>query len=276
MEGVLILDYAGTGRIIYAARTEKALTQKQLADLLSVSDRTVSKWECGKGFPDPSLLEPLSDVLEIPMADLVRGERSSANASNEEIIRSAVRIWGKELRKKCAGIVKWFLVIAVLAVFVESLVFFLRTNGDGLRHREWVALFREQYEESCDAYLNRDVNRIQWISGDRFVVISDASAIREVLGYISNVELGKEHKNWSEESVTGYMLITADDGELPDSTFVHTFPAFTESAVIGAPEGRHFYYDATINGENAYAVLEDLVTKMLEEGKAECRKIGEE
>lgn len=50
---------------------EKGLTQKQLAEQLGVSDRTVSKWERGAGFPDVSLLAPLSDALEVPVQCLL-------------------------------------------------------------------------------------------------------------------------------------------------------------------------------------------------------------
>ena len=45
-----------TGALIRALRTEQGLTQKQLADRLHLSDRTVSKWERGAGCPDVSLL----------------------------------------------------------------------------------------------------------------------------------------------------------------------------------------------------------------------------
>lgn len=40
------------GEFIAAQRKEKGMTQKQLGDALKISDKTVSKWECGKGLPD--------------------------------------------------------------------------------------------------------------------------------------------------------------------------------------------------------------------------------
>ena len=52
-----------TGALIAQLRKEQGLTQKQLAEQLHISDRTISKWERGAGFPDVSLLEPLADVL---------------------------------------------------------------------------------------------------------------------------------------------------------------------------------------------------------------------
>ena len=51
------MDNAKTGALIAARRKELNLTQKELAEKLHISDRTVSKWERGAGFPDISLLE---------------------------------------------------------------------------------------------------------------------------------------------------------------------------------------------------------------------------
>lgn len=63
-----------TGSVIRTLREKKGLTQRQLAERLSVSDKTVSKWETGKGLPDISLLEPLAAQLGVSVAELLRGE----------------------------------------------------------------------------------------------------------------------------------------------------------------------------------------------------------
>lgn len=60
--------------LIRNKHTGKGLTQLQLAEMLSVSDKTVSKWECGGGSPDLSMFEPLSEILEIDIKSLVNGE----------------------------------------------------------------------------------------------------------------------------------------------------------------------------------------------------------
>ena len=63
-----------TGAMIRMLREKRKLTQKQLAEKLSVSDKTVSKWETGRGLPDVSLLEPLAESLQVSVAELLRGE----------------------------------------------------------------------------------------------------------------------------------------------------------------------------------------------------------
>jgi len=67
------MDAKVTGKIIYAKRKEKGLTQLQLAGLLNVSNRTVSKWENGDGFPDITLLPDISKELDVTIDELLTG-----------------------------------------------------------------------------------------------------------------------------------------------------------------------------------------------------------
>ena len=69
------MDQSKTGRFIAEQRRAQHLTQRQLADQLAISDKTVSKWECGKGLPEVSLMLPLCEILQITVNDLLSGER---------------------------------------------------------------------------------------------------------------------------------------------------------------------------------------------------------
>ena len=71
------MDQIKIGKFIAEIRKEQNFTQRQLADILSISDKTVSKWECGKGLPEVSLMIPLCDALQITVNDLLTGERVS-------------------------------------------------------------------------------------------------------------------------------------------------------------------------------------------------------
>lgn len=62
------------GRIIYEARKQKNMTQKEMADVLMVSDKTISKWERGLGVPDISLLTTLSNFTGVNIESLIEGE----------------------------------------------------------------------------------------------------------------------------------------------------------------------------------------------------------
>ena len=71
-----------TGTVIKELREKSHLTQLELADQLGVSDKTISKWETAKGYPDISLLEPLAEVLGVSITELVTGNPiSNANVS---------------------------------------------------------------------------------------------------------------------------------------------------------------------------------------------------
>lgn len=63
-----------TGKIIKELREKKKLTQLELANTINVSDKTVSKWETGKGLPDIFLLGPLTKALEVSVIELLNGE----------------------------------------------------------------------------------------------------------------------------------------------------------------------------------------------------------
>lgn len=65
------------GKFIAESRKSRNLTQRQLADILSISDKTISKWECGKGLPEVSLMLPLCAALDITVNDLLSGEKVS-------------------------------------------------------------------------------------------------------------------------------------------------------------------------------------------------------
>lgn len=66
-----------TGQTIQMLREKRRMTQKQLADLLYISDKTVSKWETGKGLPDIMLLEPLANgAARLRAGAVLPGQRS--------------------------------------------------------------------------------------------------------------------------------------------------------------------------------------------------------
>lgn len=71
------MDKIKIGKFIAETRRLQNLTQRQLADALYISDKTVSKWECGKGLPEVSLMLPLCDILNITVNDLLSGEKVS-------------------------------------------------------------------------------------------------------------------------------------------------------------------------------------------------------
>jgi len=71
-----------TGTVIRELREKRKMTQLQLSEVLNVSDKTISKWETGKGYPDITLLESIADALGVSVAELISGNIiSNANVS---------------------------------------------------------------------------------------------------------------------------------------------------------------------------------------------------
>ena len=66
-----------TGAVIKELREKNHMTQAELADRLGVSDKTVSKWETAKGYPDITLLEPIAKEFKISVTELISGNAVS-------------------------------------------------------------------------------------------------------------------------------------------------------------------------------------------------------
>lgn len=109
------MDAHRTGLFIAELRKEKGLTQRQLAELISVSDKAVSKWETGRGLPDVSLLKPLCEALGVSAGELLSGERlegSQLKEKTDTVIENALRYSRRMLAK--AAVIALFTVGAAL------------------------------------------------------------------------------------------------------------------------------------------------------------------
>lgn len=82
------MDQYVTGTAIRELRQQKGMTQLRLAQLLSVSDKTVSKWETGKGYPDITLLEPIADAFGVSVTELISGNRIENRNVSANMLRS--------------------------------------------------------------------------------------------------------------------------------------------------------------------------------------------
>lgn len=77
-----------TGAVIKELREKNHFTQAELAKKLNVSDKTVSKWETGRGYPDISLLEPIAKVFGVSIAELMTGNAVSNGNISANMLRS--------------------------------------------------------------------------------------------------------------------------------------------------------------------------------------------
>ena len=91
--GILdIMSNYVTGQTIKGLREGRGYTQLQLAQILNVSDKTVPKWETGKGLPDISLIEPLSTALGVSVAELFSGKPAINKNLSANMIKSKIYV----------------------------------------------------------------------------------------------------------------------------------------------------------------------------------------
>ena len=95
------MDQQKIGRFLKELRKEKGITQEQLAEQFSVSNRTISRWENGNNMPDLDILIEISDYYEVDLREILNGERKSENMNKEmkETILQAVDYTNTEAEK---------------------------------------------------------------------------------------------------------------------------------------------------------------------------------
>lgn len=82
------MNHYVTGSTIKILREKQHMTQSQLAMKLCVSDKTISKWETGRGLPDISLIEPLASILKVSIPELLSGELVINKNRSANILKS--------------------------------------------------------------------------------------------------------------------------------------------------------------------------------------------
>ncbi len=118
------MDQIKIGKFIADERKRKGYTQKQLSEKLEISDKTISKWERGNGFPEVSLLLPLCNELEITVNELLSGERVSEEDYHKKAEENMVNLVkeAQENKKKIilSAMIAGLTIIAAVPLFVLS------------------------------------------------------------------------------------------------------------------------------------------------------------
>lgn len=112
------MDQTKIGLFISSLRKEKQMTQKELADILHVSDRTISKWENGRGLPELSTLLPLCEALDISINELLNGEKLSQEIKVEETIKNTIEYSETKIKKSKKG---FLIILSIIILFFVSI-----------------------------------------------------------------------------------------------------------------------------------------------------------
>ena len=126
------MDSKKIGKVIAKRRKEKGMTQGELAERLSVSNKTISKWERGNGFPEVSLLIPLCSELDITVIELLSGERVSEEQYRKKAEENMVNLVkeAQENKKKIilSVMVGILTILATVPLFMVAGMFDMRTG----------------------------------------------------------------------------------------------------------------------------------------------------
>ena len=123
------------GKKISAIRKEQGMTQRELAEKIHVTDKSVSKWETGTHFPDIAIMEDLARALGISVVELLGLENVAPEKTIEALTQ--ISLEEKENLQKDMKFRLWTSIIALIAtILFEVYFFFLYNNGlKGLEYR---------------------------------------------------------------------------------------------------------------------------------------------
>ena len=122
------MDNQKLGIFITELRKEKGLTQAQLAQKLNVTDKAVSKWERGVGFPDIKLLEPLADVLDISLLELMNSERlpktTVSAPDTTDAFQNVIDLasYERKIERQRIALVTLFIVLLIALIFLVDIM----------------------------------------------------------------------------------------------------------------------------------------------------------
>lgn len=127
-----MINQIKVGKFIADMRKEQNLTQKQLAETLGLSDKAVSKWECGKSMPDTAILLDLCQLLKINVNELLSGEKLSVETYHRKAEENMLNLIHETEKTKTKR--RWSLISALWGVglLLFCLVLLLLTSNGSL------------------------------------------------------------------------------------------------------------------------------------------------
>ena len=114
------MDLKVIGEFIKTQRKAKKLTQIQLAEKLLVSEKTISKWECGNGFPDTSLILPLCRELDISANELLSGKRLTSEEYQKQAENNLLTLKSQQEQSH-----KFLLTLESVLGYMSSITFII-------------------------------------------------------------------------------------------------------------------------------------------------------
>lgn len=219
------MNYEKVGTLIAELRKEKGLTQQELADKLNITDRAVSKWERGLGCPDISLLEKLSNILEISILELLKGRRLDKDEiiGNKEVLETMK--FSKETYKN--KLVKYINKIVIVLIFIiTGLLIFYNVSSIYYFNKTYINQSFDDYDVSNFNLYQKEVNIIRNNQGN--YSDEDYKKIIEYLDYSEkhfNIEKAKkflQEKSYSYNDLKDFYMLLNNNIDLKNYHYSDT------------------------------------------------------
>ena len=139
------MDNKKFGQFILKLRKEKGWTQLELAEKLNITDKAVSKWERGTGFPDIKMIEPLAEVFNVSILEIMQSERIPGQTIPKDYLQSPA-----SFTLYChIGVWNTGFIISVTYFSVFMFCFRIRRTGSDLKKRPNVVRIVERRVGFC-------------------------------------------------------------------------------------------------------------------------------
>lgn len=156
------MDPIKTGQLIAEARKKLNMTQKDLAEQLSITDKAVSKWERGLCLPDISILLPLSQILGMNLYELLRGEKINKKEL-DDILKNTIIYSTNEIKKHKTKYFRCSLIVVIITILVSSFllvnIYLNQENIGGIIDRD--TIYDINYYTDYNDDLNENYNDLE-------------------------------------------------------------------------------------------------------------------
>lgn len=117
------MDQIKTGNYIAGLRKEKNMTQRELAERINVSDKTISKWETGKSMPDLDCIGALCETLGVSVNEIISGESLSADDYSRKAEETIMTLMEENEKNKKGNMAMTIVGIVMLIIAIIMLFF---------------------------------------------------------------------------------------------------------------------------------------------------------
>lgn len=199
------MDQEKIGKFIAQKRKEKKFTQEELAEILNVNSRSISRWENGKCLPDISLYNSICEILEVSVNELLSGKEIDKNEYQDKFEKNMIDVVsGIELKNKSLRKVNLFILF--ISVFIISFILFNYICS--------YVYLKHDYDKSIfSVSLNNDVLELSTPSmgESKYAYLEYQDECLVFVTYYENIEsIIKNHKIFSD--FTGYDLSEEKSG----------------------------------------------------------------